>query len=111
MVASLRSIRRAARALVLTFVASGGPSATMIAIPVVIGAAACKQKETPTPQPEKVAATPESPVPAPEGLAVEAIVRSPDAIVQSFRAIHPLLPDKAAPVLADLLHVNRETTE
>lgn len=71
---------------------------------------ACKKKEEPPPI-AKVEVAPETPVPAPEGLVAEAIVRSPDAIVQSFRVITPLIPDKASPLLADMMHVGRETTD
>ncbi|MBI2393449.1 MAG: hypothetical protein HYV09_27955 [Deltaproteobacteria bacterium] len=71
---------------------------------------ACKKKVEPPP-PVKNEPTVETPVPAPDGLAAEAIIRAPDAIVQSFRTITPLIPDRAAPLLSDMLHVNRETTE
>lgn len=70
----------------------------------------CKKKEEPPPI-AKVEAAPETAVPAPDGLVAEAIIRSPDAIVQSFRVITPLIPDKASPLLADMLHVSRETTD
>lgn len=73
-------------------------------------APACKKKDAPPP-PVKSEPAVEAPVPAPDGLAAEAIIRAPDAIVQSFRTITPIIPDRAAPLLSDMLHVNRETTE
>jgi len=71
---------------------------------------ACKKKDEPLPV-AKVEVAPETAVPAPEGLVAEAIVRSPDAVVQSFRVITPLIPDRASPLLADMMHVSRETTD
>lgn len=70
----------------------------------------CKNKDVPKPV-EKAIEAPETAVPAPEGLMVEGIARAPDSIVASFRAITPLVPDRIAPLLADVLHVSRETTD
>jgi hypothetical protein len=87
----------------------GSSRALLAAVALTVGFAGCKKKDAP-PVP-KVDLTPESAVPAPSGLMIEAVVRSPDAIVQSFRTITPLVPDRAAPLLADALHVSRETTD
>ena len=70
----------------------------------------CKKKDEPAPV-AKVEPAVEAAVAAPEGLVAEAIVRSPDALVASFRVITPIVPDKAAPLLADAMHVGRETTD
>lgn len=70
----------------------------------------CKKKDEPLPV-QKVEAAPETAVPAPDGLMVEAVLRSPDAMIQSFRTITPLVPERVAPILADMLHVSRETTD
>lgn len=70
----------------------------------------CKKKDEPQVV-AKVEAAPEGPVAAPEGLLAEAIIRSPDALIASFRVITPIIPDKASPLLADVMHVSRETTD
>jgi hypothetical protein len=67
----------------------------------------CKKEQPPAPKPEAQAA--ETAVPAPAGLVLEGVVRSPDAILASLRSITPLVPDKAGPLLANLLHVPAET--
>lgn len=69
----------------------------------------CKKEAPPVPKQE--APAPEPPVPAPDGLVVEGVIRAPDAIFQSLHTITPLVPERAGPVLADVLHVSRETTE
>jgi hypothetical protein len=83
---------------------------TALFLPIFAVSASCK-KETPAPTPKVEVPAPETAVPAPDGLVLEGIVRSPDAILQSLRTISPLVPERAAPVLADMLHVSRETTE
>jgi hypothetical protein len=66
---------------------------------------ACKKKETPAPPVTKEVVGPETPVPAPEGILVEGIVRAPDAILESMRTVSPLVPDKAGPLLANVMHI------
>lgn len=84
--------------------------AVLAALALVALGSACK-KDTPAPPVQKAAEGPETAVPAPDGLMIEGIVKAPDAIVSSFRAITPLVPDRIAPLLADVLHVSRETTD
>lgn len=67
----------------------------------------CKKKEPPPPEAKKEAVGPETAVPAPDGLVAEGILKAPDQIMGSLRTISPIIPDKAAPILADILHVNR----
>jgi len=87
------------------------PRALCFAAAIVVASSACnKKKDEPLPVP-KLDTAPEPAVPAPDGLMVEAVIRSLDATLQSFRAITPMVPDRAAPILADMLHVSRETTE
>ena len=93
---TLRTAPLAASAvsLVLVALAAGGPLA-------------CKKPAPPTTT-QQTAVAPETPVAAPNGLAVEAVVRSPDAILESLRAVTPLVPDKAGPLLAEAMHLPRE---
>jgi len=77
---------------------------------VVVALPSCKKKDEPLPV-QKAEPAAEAAVPAPDGLMVEAVVRSPDAMIQSFRTITPLIPDRVAPLLADMLHVSRDTTD
>jgi hypothetical protein len=81
-----------------------------VVIAVVALGFACKKEAPPVPL-QKAVEGPETAVPAPEGLMIEGIAKAPDTTVSSFRAITPLVPDRVAPLLADVLHVSRETTE
>jgi hypothetical protein len=81
----------------------------LVFLPILLAPGACKKEPPPVPKIE--APAPETPVPAPDGLVLEGVIRSPDAILQSFRTISPLVPDRAAPVFADVMHVSRETTD
>jgi len=84
--------------------------ALCFATAIVVALPGCRKKDEPLPV-QKVDTAAETAVPAPEGLMVEGIARSPDAIIQSFRTITPMIPDRIAPMLADVLHVSRETTD
>jgi hypothetical protein len=84
--------------------------ALCFAAAIVVALPGCKKKDEPLPV-VKTESAPETPVPAPDALMVEAVVRSPDAMIQSFRTITPMVPERVAPVLADVLHVSRETTD
>ncbi|MBL8721227.1 MAG: hypothetical protein JNL79_34900 [Myxococcales bacterium] len=86
-----------------------GPSRVILAsfaLASLLADAGCKKKEAP-PEAKKEAVAPETAVPAPDGMVAEGIMKSPDAIMASLRTISPIIPDKAAPILADVLHVNR----
>ena len=93
-------LRARARSLVFT-------TALALAAPCLVACSSCKKEQPPAPKPEEQTA--EAPVPAPAGLVLEGVVRSPDAILGSLRSITPLVPDKAGPLLAGLLHVPAET--
>lgn len=56
----------------------------------------------------KVVEPPETPVPAPDGILAEGVIKSPDAMLGSLRSISLLIPDKASGLFADLLHVPKE---
>lgn len=86
--------------------------ALLFGIAFIVAGSSCKKKDAPAPAPQqKAIEAAETAVPAPDGLMVEGIARAPDAMVQSFRAITPLIPDRIAPLLADTLHVSRDTTD
>lgn len=86
-----------------------GPSRVILAsfaLASLLADAGCKKKEPP-PEAKKEAVAPETAVPAPDGMVAEGI----DEIARRDHGlavtISPIIPDKAAPILADVLHVNR----
>jgi hypothetical protein len=103
-------MRRLVRPTVQRYGTSAMGRRVWLVVAFALLGSACKKKEAPPP-PVPVVEAPEAAVPAPDGLMIEGIVRAPDAIMQSFRAITPLIPDRVAPILADMLHVSRETTD
>jgi hypothetical protein len=74
------------------------------------GGAGCKKKNPAAAEvvDAKPAEAPETPVPAPDGIVAEGVIKSPDAMLGSLRTISLLIPDKAGGLFADLLHVPKE---
>lgn len=84
------------------------------ALPAVIGllalapASACKKQSPAVAESKPDAEVPESPVPAPEGIVAEGVIKSPDAMLASLRSISLLIPDKAGGLFADVLHIPKD---
>ncbi|MEO7095907.1 MAG: hypothetical protein ABI175_21785, partial [Polyangiales bacterium] len=77
----------------------------LLALALSQSQAGCKKKETPAPPVTKEVLVAETPVPAPEGILLEGIMKAPDTILASLRTVSPLVPDKAGPLLANVLHI------
>jgi hypothetical protein len=71
-------------------------------------ASACKKNGPAVVESKPDAEVPETPVPAPEGIVAEGVVKSPDAMLASLRSISLLIPDKAGGLFADVLHVPKD---
>lgn len=81
------------------------------ALPVLLAIAASNACKKPSEAPAVVDAgptplAPETSVPAPDGLAIEGTIRSFDALLGALRALSPLAPETARPLLADFLAID-----
>ncbi len=77
----------------------------------IIAPTGCKERPDP---PATIDAGPaplpaEATVPAPDGLAVEGTIRSCDALLAAVRALSPLAPESARPLIADFIAVDAKT--
>ncbi len=79
-----------------------------LGLALLASAPACKKKSPPTEQAPIDAEAQESPVPAPDGIVAEGVVKSLDAMLGSFRSISLLVPDKASALFADALHLPKD---
>ncbi|MFI5301837.1 MAG: hypothetical protein ACHREM_27420, partial [Polyangiales bacterium] len=85
-----------------------------IALPVLLAIVAVSACKKPSDAPAIVDAgpeplAPETSVPAPAGLALEGSLRSLDALIAVARAVYPLAPETARPLLSELFAIDDTT--